>query len=73
VYFSLGLFILVVVFRLFYRVFVISMRVLVALKRVIDYAVKVRVRPDKTGVENAKMSMNPFCEIAVEQAVCYVG
>eukprot|EP00741_Cyanophora_paradoxa_P005587 tig00000912_g5416.t1 len=46
-------------------------RVLVGVKRVVDYAVKVRVRPDKKGVEtaNVKMSMNPFCEIAVEQAV----
>jgi electron transfer flavoprotein beta subunit len=47
------------------------MRVLVGVKRVIDYAVKVRISPDKTGVElkNVKMSMNPFCEIAVEEAV----
>jgi electron transfer flavoprotein beta subunit len=47
------------------------MKVLVAVKRVVDYAVKVRVKPDKTGVElnNVKMSMNPFCEIAVEEAV----
>jgi hypothetical protein len=38
---------------------------------VVDYAVKVRVNPSKTGVElaNVKMSMNPFCEIAVEEAV----
>ena len=43
------------------------MKVLVGVKRVIDYAVKVRVLPDKTGVEpyNVKMSLNPFCEIAV--------
>jgi electron transfer flavoprotein beta subunit len=43
----------------------------VAVKRVIDYAVKVRVRADRRGVEldNVKMSMNPFCEIAVEEAV----
>merc|ERR1711869_84503 len=48
-----------------------TMRVLVGVKRVIDYAVKIRVKPDKTGVEtaNVKMSMNPFCEIAMEQAV----
>jgi electron transfer flavoprotein beta subunit len=47
------------------------MRVLVGVKRVVDYAVKVRVRPDKSGVElnNVKMSMNPFCEIAIEEAV----
>merc|ERR1711907_406052 len=48
-----------------------KMRVLVGVKRVIDYAVKIRVKPDKMGVEtaNVKMSMNPFCEIAMEQAV----
>jgi electron transfer flavoprotein beta subunit len=47
------------------------MRVLVACKRVIDYAVKVRVNAAKNGVEmkNVKMSMNPFDEIGVEQAV----
>ncbi|XP_066581667.1 electron transfer flavoprotein subunit beta [Prorops nasuta] len=46
-------------------------RVLVGVKRVIDYAVKVRVKPDKTGVvtEGIKHSMNPFDEIAVEEAV----
>merc|ERR1711966_133239 len=48
-----------------------TMRVLVGVKRVIDYAVKIRVKADKTGVEkaNVKMSMNPFCEIAVEEAM----
>jgi electron transfer flavoprotein beta subunit len=47
------------------------MRVLVAVKRVIDYNVKVRVKSDGTGVDlaNVKMSMNPFDEIAVEEAV----
>ena len=47
------------------------MKVLVAVKRVIDYNVKVRVRPDGSGVDtaNVKMSMNPFDEIAVEEAV----
>lgn len=47
------------------------MKVLVAVKRVVDYNVKVRVRADGTGVEtdNVKMSMNPFDEIAVEEAV----
>ena len=47
------------------------MKVLVAVKRAIDYNVKVRVKPDNSGVDltNAKMSMNPFCEIAVEEAV----
>ena len=43
------------------------MKAVVAVKRVIDYAVKVRVLPDKSGVDlaNVKMSANPFCEIAV--------
>ena len=47
------------------------MKVLVSIKRVIDYNVKVRVKADGTGVEtaNVKMSMNPFDEIAVEEAV----
>ncbi|VAI63550.1 unnamed protein product [Triticum turgidum subsp. durum] len=47
------------------------MKILVAVKRVVDYAVKVRVRPDRTAVDtaSAKMSMNPFCEIAVEEAL----
>jgi len=47
------------------------MKVLVAVKRVIDFNVKVRVKPDKTGVEtaNVKMSMNPFDEIGIEEAV----
>ena len=48
-----------------------SMKILVAVKRVVDYNVKVRVKSDKTGVElaNVKMSMNPFDEIAVEEAI----
>ena len=47
------------------------MKVLVAVKRVVDYNVKVRVKPDGSGVEtaNVKMSMNPFDEIAVEEAM----
>src|SRR5919202_1705488 len=47
------------------------MKVLVAVKRVIDYNVKIRVKADNTGVEtaNVKMSMNPFDEIAVEEAI----
>jgi electron transfer flavoprotein beta subunit len=47
------------------------MKVLVAVKRVVDYNVKVRVKADKTGVDlaNVKMSMNPFDEIAVEEAI----
>ena len=47
------------------------MKVMVAVKRVVDYNVKVRVKSDNTGVDiaNVKMSMNPFDEIAVEEAV----
>lgn len=47
------------------------MKILVPIKRVVDYNVKIRVKPDGTGVEttNVKMSMNPFDEIAVEEAV----
>jgi electron transfer flavoprotein beta subunit len=47
------------------------MKVLVPVKRVIDSNVKARVKPDQTGIDlaNVKMSMNPFCEIAVEEAV----
>src|ERR1700684_682658 len=48
-----------------------EMKALVAVKRVVDYNVKVRVKADHTGVEtaNVKMSMNPFDEIAVEEAL----
>src|SRR3954454_687726 len=47
------------------------MKILVPVKRVIDYNVKVRVKSDGSGVDlaNVKMSMNPFDEIAVEEAV----
>ncbi|QJQ98990.1 electron transfer flavoprotein subunit beta/FixA family protein [Halomonas sp. PGE1] len=47
------------------------MKVLVAVKRVLDYNVKIRVKPDHSDVDltNVKMAMNPFCEIAVEEAV----
>lgn len=47
------------------------MKILVPVKRVIDYNVKVRVKPDGSGVDlaNVKMALNPFCEIAVEEAV----
>ena len=47
------------------------MKILVPVKRVIDYNVKVRVKADNTGVDlaNVKMALNPFCEIAVEEAV----
>lgn len=47
------------------------MKVLVPVKRVIDYNVRPRVKPDQTGVDlaNVKMAMNPFCEIAIEEAV----
>lgn len=47
------------------------MKILVPIKRVVDYNVKVRVKSDNSGVDltNVKMSMNPFCEIAVEEAI----
>ena len=47
------------------------MKVLVPVKRVVDYNVKIRVKSDGTGVDlaNVKMSMNPFDEIAVEEAL----
>ncbi len=47
------------------------MKILVPVKRAVDYSVKIRVKADGTGVElaNVKMSMNPFDEIAVEEAV----
>ncbi len=47
------------------------MKILVAIKRVVDYNVKVRVKPDGSGVDiaNVKMSINPFDEIAVEEAI----
>src|SRR5258706_7706877 len=47
------------------------MKILVPIKRVVDFNVKVRVKADQTGVElaNVKMSMNPFDEIAVEEAL----
>lgn len=47
------------------------MKVLVPVKRVVDANVKVRVKPDNTGVDlnNVKMAVNPFCEIAIEEAV----
>lgn len=47
------------------------MKILVCVKRVVDYNVRIRVKPDGSGVEtaNVKMSMNPFDEIAVEEAV----
>jgi electron transfer flavoprotein beta subunit len=50
------------------------MRVVVGLKRVVDYAVKVRVLPDKTAVDlnNVKMSLNPFCEIAVGKKILLI-
>src|SRR5579871_5911004 len=48
-----------------------KMKILVPVKRVVDYNVKIRVRPDGSGVElaNVKMSMNPFDEIAIEAAL----
>jgi electron transfer flavoprotein beta subunit len=47
------------------------MKVLVPVKRVVDANVKVRVKPDNTGVDlsNVKMAVNPFCEIAIEEAI----
>ena len=47
------------------------MKVLVAVKRVVDASFRVRVKTDGSGVDldNVKMAMNPFCEIAVEEAV----
>jgi len=47
------------------------MKIIVSVKRVIDYNVKVRVKPDHSDVElnNVKMALNPFCEIAVEEAI----
>jgi electron transfer flavoprotein beta subunit len=47
------------------------MKILVAIKRVVDANVKVRVKADGTGVDltNAKMAINPFCEIAIEEAI----
>ncbi|MCP4089705.1 MAG: electron transfer flavoprotein subunit beta/FixA family protein [Gammaproteobacteria bacterium] len=47
------------------------MKIVVAVKRVVDYNVKIRVASDQSGVDlnNVKMSINPFCEIAVEEAV----
>jgi electron transfer flavoprotein beta subunit len=48
-----------------------SMKVIVPVKRVVDANVKVRVKPDNTGIDlsNVKMAVNPFCEIAIEEAV----
>jgi electron transfer flavoprotein beta subunit len=47
------------------------MKALVGVKRVVDYFIKIRVKNDKSGVElqNVKMSMNPFCEIVLEEAI----
>ena len=44
-------------------------RAIVAVKRVVDYAVKVRVKNNAVDINSVKMSMNPFCEIAVEEGV----
>ena len=47
------------------------MKILVPVKRVVDANVKVRVKPDKSGIDlaNVKMAVNPFCEIAIEEAI----
>ena len=49
----------------------LKLKMLVSVKRVVDYSLKVRVKPDGSAVDiaNVKMSMNPFDEIAVEEAV----
>eukprot|EP01013_Petalomonas_cantuscygni_P013089 TRINITY_DN2726_c0_g1_i1.p1 TRINITY_DN2726_c0_g1~~TRINITY_DN2726_c0_g1_i1.p1 ORF type:complete len:261 (-),score=80.79 TRINITY_DN2726_c0_g1_i1:274-1056(-) len=56
---------------MFVRTPVRSMKAIVGVKRVVDYLVKVRVKPDASGVqtEGVKMAINPFCEIAMEEAV----
>ena len=48
-------------------------RIMVGVKRVVDYTVRIRVKPDNTGVitEGVKMSINPFDEIALEQALLH--
>ncbi|KAI3751418.1 hypothetical protein L2E82_22504 [Cichorium intybus] len=46
-----------------------SMKIMVAVKRVVDYAVKIRIKSYKRHASNMKMSMNPFCEIALEEAL----
>lgn len=53
-----------------YSSFVIEMRVLVPVKRVVDFAVRVRIGADKKAVDlnGVKMAVNPFCEIALEEA-----
>ena len=58
-------------FQIFFSLQSWKMKVLVGVKRVIDWAVKIRVKPDGTGVvkNNVKHSMNNFCEIAVEEAI----
>jgi electron transfer flavoprotein beta subunit len=58
-------------FNTFFHHFGASMKILVTVKRVVDYNVKIRVRADGSGVElaNVKMSMNPFDEISVEEAL----
>lgn len=49
----------------------VNMKILVAVKRVVDYNMKVSVNSSQTGIDtsNLKMSINPFCEIAVEEAI----
>jgi len=48
-----------------------DLKALICVKRVVDYAVKIRVQQDKKGVEikDLKLSINPFCEIAVEEGI----
>lgn len=51
------------------------MKLLVGVKRVVDYAVKIRVLADKSGVDlnNVKMSLNPFCEIAIGKKISIIS
>lgn len=57
--------------RTIINIIINKMKALVGVKRVLDYAIKVRVNPQKTAVDlqGLKMSMNPFDEIAVEEAL----
>jgi len=61
----------IIVDRQILTIIIINMKILLGVKRVVDYAAKVRVLPDKSAVDlgSVKMSVNPFCEIAIEEAV----
>ena len=62
---------MIIVDRQILTIIIINMKILLGVKRVVDYAAKVRVLPDKSAVDlgSVKMSVNPFCEIAIEEAV----